>query len=86
MPIGSALSAIKRADLASGIVLTLFEAGLMDIDVGNSIRRSPTDFFRKGSDTARGGAGGRVQEARDGARGRIDENEFFAAVDPVERF
>lgn len=79
----------EEADLVAGLVLTLFEAGLMDIDAGNATMLSPTDFFRKGIGIV---TPHRAQQAAVFERlatalaGRVDENEIFAAVDTVERF
>lgn len=79
----------EEADLVAGLVLSLFEAGLMDIDQDNLVRLSATDFFRKGIGIV---TPHRAQQAAVFERlatalaGRVDENEIFAVVDTVERF
>ena len=79
----------EEADLVAGMVLALFDAGLMDIDDGNRTALSPVDFFRKGLGIV---TPHRAQQAAVFERlsaalaGRVDENEIFAAVDTVERF
>ncbi|MBR0780746.1 bifunctional RecB family nuclease/DEAD/DEAH box helicase [Bradyrhizobium iriomotense] len=79
----------EEADLVAGMVLALFDAGLMDIDDDNRTALSPVDFFRKGVGIV---TPHRAQQAAVFERlsaalaGRVDENEIFAAVDTVERF
>ena len=79
----------EEADLVAGLVVSLFEAGLMDIDDGNRVLLSAADFFRKGIGIV---TPHRAQQAAVFERlatalaGRVDENEIFAAVDTVERF
>ena len=79
----------EEADLVAGLVLSLFDAGMMDIDQGNRVALSPVDFFRKGVGVV---TPHRAQQAAVFERlatalaGRVDENEIFAAVDTVERF
>lgn len=79
----------EEADLVAGLVLSLFEAGLMDIDQDNGVPLSANDFFRKGVGIV---TPHRAQQAAVFERlatalaGRVDENEIFAAVDTVERF
>ena len=79
----------EEADLVAGLVLSLFEAGLMDIDQNNGAVLSAEDFFRKGIGIV---TPHRAQQAAVFERlatalaGRVDANEIFAAVDTVERF
>jgi len=79
----------EEADVVAGLVLTLFEAGLMDLESGNATRYDPTDFFRKGIGIV---TPHRAQQAAVFERlsvalaDRVDANEIFAAVDTVERF
>ena len=78
-----------EADLAAGLVLALFRAGLCDLDTGNGRAYEPDDFFRRGVGIV---TPHRAQQAAvydrlavalpDG----IDRNAVFDSIDTVERF
>ena len=78
-----------EADLAAGLVLALFRAGLCDLDPGDGRPYSPDDFFRKGVGIV---TPHRAQQAAVYDRlaavlpAGIDRNLVFDSIDTVERF
>ena len=78
-----------EADLAAGLVLALFRAGLCDLDAGDGQPYSPEDFFRKGVGIV---TPHRAQQAAVYDRlaavlpPDIDRNLVFDSIDTVERF
>lgn len=78
-----------EADLAVGLVLALFRAGLCDLEAGNGRPYTADDFFRKGVGIV---TPHRAQQAAVYDRlasvlpAEIDRNIIFASIDTVERF
>jgi superfamily I DNA and/or RNA helicase len=78
-----------EADLAAGLVLALFQAGLCDLEAGDRWQYTPDDFFRKGVGIV---TPHRAQQAAVYDRlaaalpAEIDRNAVFASIDTVERF
>jgi DNA replication ATP-dependent helicase Dna2 len=78
-----------EADLATGLVLALFHAGLCDLEAGDGRPYTPEDFFRKGIGIV---TPHRAQQAAVYDRlatalpAGIDRNAVFASIDTVERF
>jgi DNA replication ATP-dependent helicase Dna2 len=78
-----------EADLAAGLVLALFQAGLCDLEAGDGRQYTPDDFFRKGVGIV---TPHRAQQAAVYDRlatalpAEIDRNAVFASIDTVERF
>ena len=79
----------SEADLAAGLVLSLFRAGLCDLDLGDGRPYSPKDFLRKGVGIV---TPHRAQQAAVYDRlaavmpACVDRNLLFASIDTVERF
>jgi len=78
-----------EADLVAGLVLTLYRAGLMDLEAGNAEPLSPADFFRRGIGIV---TPHRAQQAAVYDRlaaimpREVDRNDIFSTIDTVERF
>ena len=78
-----------EANLAAGLVLALFRAGLCDLDAGDGRPYSPGDFFRRGVGIV---TPHRAQQAAVYDRlaavlpPDIDRNLVFDSIDTVERF
>jgi hypothetical protein len=78
-----------EADLAAGLVLALFQAGLCDLEAGDWRPYAPDDFFRKGMGII---TPHRAQQAAVYDRlaaslpADIDRNAIFSSIDTVERF
>ncbi len=78
-----------EADLATGLVLTLFKAGLRDLEAEDGRLYTPEDFFRRGVGIV---TPHRAQQAAVYDRlhaalpPTIDRNLVFGSVDTVERF
>ena len=78
-----------EADLAAGLVLALFRAGLCDLDAGDGRPYSSEDFFRRGVGIV---TPHRAQQAAVYDRlatvlpAGIDRNLVFDSIDTVERF
>ncbi len=78
-----------EADLAAGLVVALFQAGLRDLDAGNVRAYTPEDFFRRGVGIV---TPHRAQQAAVYDRlasvlpPEIDRNAVFGSIDTVERF
>lgn len=79
----------EEADLVAGLVLSLYQAELMDLEAQNAIVFSPQDFFRRGLGIV---TPHRAQQAAVYDRlaaimpVEIDRNDIFASIDTVERF
>jgi DNA replication ATP-dependent helicase Dna2 len=78
-----------EADLVASLVLSLYRAGLMNLELGNGQPYSATDFFRHGLGVV---TPHRAQQAAVFDRlssvlpAEVDRNDVFASVDTVERF
>jgi hypothetical protein len=78
-----------EADLAAGLVLSLYRAGLQDLDAQNGRLYTPNDFFRRGVGIV---TPHRAQQAAVYDRlhavlpPQIDRNVVFGSIDTVERF
>jgi hypothetical protein len=78
-----------EADLVAALVLTLFNAGLLDLEADNASPYSATDFFRRGIGIV---TPHRAQQAAVYDRlaavmpPEIDRNDIFSTIDTVERF
>lgn len=79
----------EEADLVAGLVLSLYNAGLMDLGANNKAPFGPQEFFRKGLGIV---TPHRAQQAAVFDRlaavmpANVDRNDVFASIDTVERF
>lgn len=79
----------EEADLVAGLVLTLFQAGLHNVEDPDGELLDPNDFFRKGVGVV---TPHRAQQAAIYDRldrvlpAEVDRNDLFATIDTVERF
>lgn len=78
-----------EADLVAALVLSMYRAGLCDLEVENQRPYDAADFFRRGVGIV---TPHRAQQAAVFDRlarmmpGEVDRNDIFASIDTVERF